>query len=145
MKKTKFWSMMMLAMLVTQMLITSCSKDSDNDDGNKAIEEYVGKWICTSPSHRESTIVEQGTILVITSSGDMTWTMTNGSKYAAKMRARGDDWADITFNGKTYTAEVYTYGNKPNSEGNCLGINANGNSSLKVKDFPFDGSYERAN
>lgn len=126
----------MLVML-TMPLMVACGDDGDSD-GNKAIEEYVGKWVCTSPSYRESTIVDKGATLEITSSGNMTWTMTNGSKYAATMRALGDDWADITFNGKTYRAEIYT-----TKVG--LIINVNGFSSLKVKDFPFDGSYERSN
>ena len=142
MKKMIFVSIIMLMALVTPIM-TACGDDNDND--NKAIGEYVGKWICSSPSSRESTIVKQGTILVITSSGDMAWTMTDGSKYAASMRALGDDWADITLNGKTYRAEIYTFENKANTGGKCLVINVNGNKSLKVKDFPFDGSYNSAN
>ena len=66
----------------------------------------------------------------------MTWTLPDNSKYNAKMRALGDGWADITYNGKTYyKAEVYVSNNN-------LFINVNGAASLKVKDFPFDGSYK---
>ena len=111
----------------------SCS--SDDDDSNSAIVEYVGKWSCTSPNtFNPSTIVTEGTILLITSSGDMTWTMSDESKYKATMRDLGDDWADITYNGKTYRAEIYV-------RNNILHINVNGDANLKVKDFPFDGSY----
>ena len=64
----------------------------------------------------------------------MTWTMSDESKYKATMRDLGDDWADITYNGKTYRAEIYV-------RNNILHINVNGDANLKVKDFPFDGSY----
>jgi hypothetical protein len=66
----------------------------------------------------------------------MTWTMPDGNKYSATIHALGDDWANITYNGKTYRAEIYT-------TGDYLHINVNGNSSLAVKDFPFDGSYKK--
>ena len=46
MKETRFWSMMLLVMLVTQLLATSCSKDSDNDDGNK-YSEYASLFTTT--------------------------------------------------------------------------------------------------
>ena len=115
-------------------LMTSCGSD-DGEGDNSAILEYVGTWSCTYPAtYRSSTIVTEGTTLVITSSGNMTWTMPDGSKYSATMRALGDDWADIKYNGKTYKAEIYT-------SGKSLTINVNGSSELMVKDFPFDGSY----
>ena len=118
--------------------VTACGGD-DDDSNNGAIVEYVGNWSCTTPAtYQTSTIVTQGTTLLITSSGDMTWTMPEGSKYSAKMRALGDDWADITYNGKTYRTEIYV-------RNNTLRINANGDVSLKVKDFPFDGSYTKMN
>ena len=114
---------------------SSCSKDDEKS--SSAIVEYVGKWSCTSPAtYQTSTIVTKGTILLITSSGDMTWTMSDGSKYNATMRALGDDWADITYNGKIYRAEIYVINSN-------LTINVNGNTNLKVKDFPFDGIYKK--
>ncbi len=112
--------------------IISCG----NDDNNKALEEYVGTWICTSPSGRPYTLVEKGTTLVISSTGDMTWTMSDGKVYNAKVNAKGDGFADITYNGKTYEAEMYV-------RSSSLAINVNGNNDLKVKDFPFDGSYKK--
>lgn len=131
MKKLLSLSILMLAVLIMPML-ASCGSD-DDDVNNSAIAEYIGKWSCTYPeTYMSSTIVEEGTILVITSSGDMTWTMSNGSKYNATMRALGDGWADITYNGKTYRAEIYV-------KGNFLTINVNNGET--VKDFPFDGSY----
>ncbi|MBO4721176.1 MAG: hypothetical protein J5658_15085 [Prevotella sp.] len=114
---------------------TSCS--SNDDDNNSAITEYSGTWSCTRPAtYHTSTIVKEGTILLITSSGNMTWTMPDGNKYNATMRALGDDWADITYNGKTYRAEIYV-------RSNTLSINVNGDANLKTKDFPFDGDYEK--
>jgi len=118
--------------------LTACGGD-DDDSNNGAISEYVGSWSCTSPAtYQTSTIVTKGTTLLITSSGDMTWTMPDGNRYNAKMRALGDDWADITYKGKTYRAEIYVSNNK-------LWINVNGNRELTVKDFPFDGGYSRLN
>ena len=116
--------------------VTACGGD-DDDSNNDAIAGYVGTWSCTTPAtYQKSTIVTKGTILTITSSGDMTWTVPNVNSYKAKMHALGDDWADITYNGKTYRTEIYV-------KRNSLNINANGNASLKVKDFPFDGVYAR--
>ena len=55
--------------------LTACGGD-DDDSNNGAISEYVGSWSCTSPAtYQTSTIVTKGTTLLITSSGDMTWTM----------------------------------------------------------------------
>ena len=125
----------MSAMMIMAFLFigfTSCG----NDDNNNALEEYVGTWKCTSPSGRTYTLVEKGTVLVIASTGDMTWTMSDGKVYNAKLNAKGDGWADITYNGKTYEAEMYV-------RRSSLTINVNGNSELTVKDFPFDGSYEK--
>ena len=130
--KTKWF----IYLVVTLFSIGFVACGDDDDDNAGAISEYVGTWSCTSPdSWESSTIVTEGTILLITSSGDMTWTLPDNSKYNAKMRALGDGWADITYNGKTYyKAEVYVSNNN-------LFINVNGAASLKVKDFPFDGSY----
>lgn len=123
-------------MVMVMPLMTSCGSDDDEGD-NSAIQEYVGTWSCTYPAtYQSSTIVTEGTTLVIASSSSMTWTFPDGSKYSATMRALGDDWADIKYNGKTYRAEIYT-------TGNTLHINVNGNSDLTVKDFPFDGSYQK--
>lgn len=133
----KLWSILLL-MAVSMPLLMSCGSDDENNGNSNTIGEYVGKWSCSSPSYRNSTIVEKGTILLITASGDMTWTMAVGNKYTATMRALGDDWADINYNGKTYRAEIYV-------NNNSLTINVNGNVDLKVKDFPFDGSYKRVN
>lgn len=136
MEKMKLWSLMLL-MTIFMSLFYSC--DSDDDNSNDAIVEYVGTWKCQSPAtYRNSTIVEEGTILVITSSGNMTWTMADGTTYNATMRALGDDWADITYNKKTYRAEIYVINNR-------LEINVNGDVNLKVKDFPFDGGYQKVN
>jgi hypothetical protein len=128
-----FFTMMIMAILFVSF--TACG--SDDEENNNAIVEYVGTWSCTSPAtYRTSTIVTEGTTLLITSSGNMTWTMPDGNKYSATIHALGDDWANITYNGKTYRAEIYT-------TGDYLHINVNGNSSLAVKDFPFDGSYKK--
>ena len=125
----------MLAVMALPMMV-ACGGDSDSTH-NANIGEYVGKWSCISPTtYRSSTIVTEGTILVITASGSMTWSMTNGTKYTATLRALGDDWGDITYNGKTYRAEIYV-------SGNTLYINVNGNTNLTVKDFPFDGGYKK--
>ena len=133
----KYFLPLLAIMLITlNFSLISCGSDDDNGN-NDAIAEYVGSWSCTSPAtYITSTVVEEGTKLLISSSGSMTWTMSDGSQYSATMRALGDDWADIIYNGKTYRAEIYT-------SGDYLHINVNGNSSLKVKDFPFDGSYKR--
>ena len=137
MGKIKLWSLMLL-MAVLMPLFYSC--DSDDDNSNNAIGEYVGTWRCQSPAtHRKSTIVEEGTILLITSSGNMTWTMSDGNTYHATMHALGDDWADITYNKKTYRAEIYVFND------NRLEINVNGDAKLTVKDFPFDGGYQKVN
>ena len=137
MKKFKIWSMMMLMAMVLPTLV-ACGGDSDGDSTHNAnIGEYVGKWSCISPAtYRSSTIVTEGTILVITASGSMTWSMTNGTIYTATLRALGDDWGDITYNGKNYRAEIYV-------SGNTMNINVNGNANLIVKDFPFDGGYKK--
>ena len=132
MKKIIF---ILTAILLVPMSFALISCGDDDDDNNSAIAEYIGTWSCTNPAtYHNSTIVTEGTILLITSSGDMTWTMPSGSKYNAKMHALGDDWADIIYNGKTYRAEIYV-------RNSSLTINVNGDASLKVKDFPFDGSY----
>ena len=136
MEKMKLWSLMLL-MAICMPLFYSCDSD-DDDSSNDAINEYVGTWKCRSPAaHWKNTIVKEGAILLITSSGNMTWTMSDGSTYNATMRALGDDWADITYNKKTYRAEIYVHGYS-------LEINVNGNADLPVKDFPFDGGYEKA-
>lgn len=127
------WATMIAS--VISVCFISCGSD---DDINNANLEYVGTWSCTRPNtYRTSTIITEGTILSITTSGNMTWQLPNGSKYNATMYALGDDWADINYNGKTYRAEMYV------SSSNSLVINANGNRSLEVKDFPFDGSYQK--
>lgn len=126
-----------LAIMITSIICIGVTSCGDDDDDNNAIVEYVGTWSCTSPaSYWSGTIVTVGTTLQITSSGDMTWTMPNNNKYKATMRALGDDWAEITYNQKTYKAEIYVRGNE-------LTINVNGDANLKVKDFPFDGDYKK--
>lgn len=136
---TKKYFLCALTIMITSVISISFISCSSDDDNNSEIVEYVGKWSCTNPAtYVKSTIVKLGTILLITSSGDMTWTMPDGSKYNARMRALGDDWADITYNGKTYRAEIYV-------TNNYLNINVNGDANLKVKDFPFDGSYKKVN
>ena len=133
MEKMKLWSLMLL-MAVCMPLFYSCDSD-DDDSSNHAIDEYVGTWKCRSPAtHRKNTIVKEGTILLITSSGNM----PDGTTYNATMRALGEAWADITYNKKTYGGEIYVFGNS-------LEINVNGNADLLVKDFPFDGGYDKAN
>ena len=135
MKTKKLW--MMLAIALVSLCTISCGGDDDDYDGGSAIAEYVGTWSCTYPDDfRSSTIVTEGTTLVITSSGNMTWTMSEERNYNATMRALGDGWVKISYNGKTYTAEMYV-------SGNSLTINVNGDVNLTVKDFPFDGTYTR--
>lgn len=127
----------MTIMMVTMFSYAFVSCSSDDDENNGAIAEYLGTWSCNRPAtNYKSTIVKKGTVLLITSFGDMTWTLPNGSKYNASMHALGDDWADITYNGKTYRAEIYV-------SSNTLSINVNGDANLKTKDFPFDGDYEK--
>ena len=136
MKKLKIWSIMMLIVMVFPLMV-ACSSDDGGKTHDANIGEYAGKWVCSSPaSYISSTIVAEGTILVITASGNMTWTMPDNTKYSATLRALGDDWGDITYNGKTYRTEIYV-------RGTVLHINTNGFSDLKVKDFPFDGSYQK--
>lgn len=126
---------LMLLMTVCMPLFYSC--DSDDDSSNHAIDEYVGTWKCRSPAtHWKNTIVKEGTILMITSSGNMTWTMLDGTTYNGSMRVSGEAWANITYNKKTYGGEIYVHGYS-------LEINVNGNVDLPVKDFPFDGGYEK--
>ena len=120
----------MLSSLISFGCISCGSDDED------PITEYVGVWRCTSPAtYVNNTIVKKGNNLLITSAGEMTWTMSTSLKYNATMKALGDDWADITYNGKTYRAEIYV-------RNNSLTINVNGDVNLKEKDFPFDGVYE---
>lgn len=128
----------LFASVITLLTGVSCSSDDDND--NSAIESYVGTWVCSSPdSYYPSTIVTTGTTLQIISSGSMTWTTPQGINYSATMKALGDDWANITYNNKTYKdVEIYV-------SNNTLYINANGAESLKTKDFPFDGDYIKSN
>ena len=135
MKKIKILSILLLAVL-TLPVLTSCG----NDDEDNSVNEYAGVWKCTSPAtYVKSTLVTKGTTLHITSSGNMTWTISTGKRYDATMKALGDGWVDITYNGKTYDkAEMYV-------RNNSLTINVNGNANLKVKDFPFDGVYEKSN
>jgi hypothetical protein len=135
MKKIKFLSILLLAVF-TLPILTSCGSDDDEN----TINEYVGVWKCTIPAtYVKSTLVTKGTTLHITSSGNMTWTISTGKRYDATMKALGDGWVDITYNGKTYNrAEMYV-------RNNSLTINVNGNANLKVKDFPFDGVYEKSN
>ena len=124
--------------VATGLCLASCGSD-DDDDNNTAITEYVGTWNCTSPAtYRSSTIVTEGTTLQIATSGDMKWVLPKGSTYNATMHALGDDWANITYNGKTYKAEIYV-------RSNSLTINVNGDANLTVKDFPFDGTYIKVN
>lgn len=124
----------MLLMMVSVPSFYSCN--SDDDSTNNAISEYTGTWKCTHPAtYLTSTIVEKGTTLLITQSGNMTWTMSDGTTYNATMRALGDDWADITYKNKTYRAEIYV-------RFNSLTINANCDAKLIRKDFPFDGNYQ---
>ena len=135
MKKIKFLSILLLAVF-TLPILTSCGSDDDEN----TINEYVGVWKCTIPAtYVKSTLVTKGTTLHITSSGNMTWPISTGKRYDATMKALGDGWVDITYNGKTYDkAEMYV-------RNNSLTINVNGNANLKVKDFPFDGVYEKSN
>ena len=134
MKKIKILSILLLAVL-TLPVLTSCG----SDDEDNSVNEYAGVWKCTIPaSHVKSTLVKNGTTLNITSSGDMTWTISTSQSYKATMKALGDGWVDITYNGKTYRAEMYV-------RNNSLHINVNGDVNLKVKDFPFDGVYEKSN
>lgn len=124
----------MLLMMASVSLFYSCN--SDDDSSNNAISEYTGTWRCTHPAtYLTSTIVEKGTTLLITQSGNMTWTMSDGTTYNATMRALGDDWADITYKKKTYKAEIFV-------RFNSLTINANCDAKLITKDFPFDGDYQ---
>lgn len=133
MTKIKYLSILLLAVFSLTFL-TSCGSD---DDDNR-VGEYAGTWRCTVPAtYVKSTLVKKGTLLQITSSGNMTWIFSDDQRYNATMRALGDGWVDITYNGKTYgKAEMYV-------KGNYLTINVNGNANLKVKDFPFDGVYEK--
>ena len=131
-KWAQYWSILLLAVF-TLTFLASCGNDDDD-----TVKEYAGTWSCTLPaSYVKSTLVKKGTLLQITSSGNMTWTFSDGKRYSATMQALGDGWVDITYNGKTYgKAEMYV-------KGNYLTINVNGNANLKVKDFPFDGIYEK--
>lgn len=135
MKKIELLSIMLLAVF-TLPVLTSCG----SDDEDNSINEYVGVWKCTSPAtYVKSTLIPKGATLHITSSGNMTWTISTSQRYDATMKALGDGWVDITYNGKTYDkAEMYV-------RNNSLTINVNGNANLKVKDFPFDGVYEKSN
>lgn len=135
MKKIELLSIMLLAVF-TLPVLTSCG----SDDEDNSINEYVGVWKCTSPAtYVKSTLIPKGATLHITSSGNMTWTISTSQRYDATMKALGDDWVEITYNGKTYDkAEMYV-------RNNSLTINVNGNAKLKVKDFPFDGVYEKSN
>ncbi len=135
MKKIKLLSILLLAVF-TLPILTSCG--SDDEDNN--VNEYAGVWKCTIPAtYVKSTLVKDGTTLHITSSGNMTWTISSSQKYDATMKALGDGWVEITYNGKTYDkVEMYV-------RNNSLTINVNGNAKLKVKDFPFDGVYEKSN
>jgi hypothetical protein len=134
MKKIKILSILLLAVL-TLPVLTSCG----NDDEDNSVNEYAGVWKCTSPAtYVKSTLITKGATLHITSSGNMTWTISTSQKYDATMKALGDGWVDITYNGKTYRAEMYV-------RGNTLHINVNGDVNLIVKDFPFDGVYEKSN
>ena len=136
MKRFSYYLSTLLVVVLFSIGFVSCG--GDDDDENIAINEYVGSWSCTSPNNLWETIVTEGTTLVITSSGDMTWTLPNGSKFKATMRALGDDWVDITYKGKKYTAEMYVIRDK-------LTINANGNVDNEDHDFPFDGGYNKMN
>lgn len=121
-------------MIITSLISFGCISCSSDDED--PITEYEGVWRCTNPAtYEKSTIVKEGNTLLITSSGEMTWTMTTNLRYNAMMKALGDDWAEITYNGKTYRAEMYV-------RNNYLTINVNGDVNLKEKDFPFDGVYE---
>lgn len=134
---TKYYEGMLTALMMVTFSFGLTSCGSDDIDNGSAIAEYVGTWSCSYPDDfRPSTIVTKGTTLLITSSGNMTWTMSEGKTYNATMRVLGDDWADITYNGKAYKAEMYV-------KSNSLTINVNGNANLTVKDFPFDGTYTK--
>lgn len=127
---------MLLAIGLTAI---SCNRDSDKDSdsgANDLISEYVGKWYYYSGS---STTIAKGTELTISSSGVLTWKTPDGDIFNGTIKALGDDWCDVTYNGKTYRqSEVYTYNNRT-----CLAFNVNGNTSLSIKDFPFDGVYTK--
>lgn len=127
------------ASLLMVLSFTACSSD-DDENNTEAMAAYVGTWVCSSPAtYYSSTTVTVGTTLQIASSGAMTWTTSSGKTYSATMKALGDDWANITYNGKTYKqAEVYV-------SNNTLHINVNGAEDLTVKDFPFDGAYRKSN
>lgn len=98
MKTNKFWSILvMLVVLVTAMVFTSCSSDDDGD-GNKDInvEEVVGTWTCSASTDKvkgktitgymvgESiTISEDGKFSSTASSiGNGTWVL-NGNQISA--------------------------------------------------------------
>ena len=79
MKKIKILSILLLAVL-TLPVLTSCG----NDDEDNSVNEYAGVWKCTSPAtYVKSTLVTKGTTLHITSSGNMTWTISTGKRYDA--------------------------------------------------------------
>jgi len=137
MRKYLMMSIATALIVATGLCLASCG--SDDNDNNTAITEYVGTWNCTSPAtYRSSTIVTEGTTLQISTSGDMKWVLPEGGTYNATMCAIGDDWANITYNGKNYKAEIYV-------RSNSLTINVNGEANLTVKDFPFDGTYLKVN
>lgn len=125
-----------LLLLFPVFMLTSCD-DSGDDDDRDDMYEYVGTWYCTSPAdYYHSTIVTVGTVLSIAPNGSMEWKLPNGDTYKASMILLRDDWVKVSYRGKEYTAEI-------DEDDGRLVININGNSSLTVKDFPFDGVYSR--
>ena len=49
MKELKNLSLLVLAVIVTMSVLTSCSKDSDDDtpQGNELVSQAIGTWMCT--------------------------------------------------------------------------------------------------
>lgn len=127
---------MLVLMLSIAVAFSSCSNDDDTQNEN--ILPYVGKWVCSYPSTNHLKSIPEGTVLTISRNGSMEWITPSKETYKATMRALGDDWAEFSYNGKVYkNVEIYIIGSS------TLHINANGFVDLKVKDFPFDGSYSK--
>lgn len=128
---------LLLFVMTCSMVFVSCGNDEEN---TAAIEGllYEGNWMFSSYNNfiRDGNVK---TTLQITSSGEMIWKIPERGTYKAQLHVHGNNWADITYNGKTYSAEMYVIEkeNLPNE----MVINVNGDEDLIVKDFPFDGKY----
>ena len=74
----KLGSILMLVTMVMALMVACGGDDSNsgNDNNTADIGKYVGKWSCIYPTtYGSSIILSEGTTLVITTSGSMTWTM----------------------------------------------------------------------